>query len=84
VLPREIVWRPKQGFAAPMDEWMRTVWRDRAKHIILESPFVRNGILSRFGVQHLFYLLEHKRQRVGKSIYLLLNLALWHRRYFGC
>ncbi len=84
VLPREIVWRPKQGFAAPMDEWMRTVWRDRAKQIILESPFVRNGILSRFGVQHLFYLLEHKRQRVGKSIYLLLNLALWHRRYFGC
>ncbi|GIV56436.1 MAG: asparagine synthetase B [Candidatus Kapaibacterium sp.] len=82
LLPREIVWRPKQGFAAPVDEWMRTAWRDAARQMIMESEFVRSGVLSRFGVQHLFYLLEHRRQRVGKSIYTLLNLALWHRRFF--
>jgi asparagine synthase (glutamine-hydrolysing) len=84
LLPREIIYRPKQGFAAPIDEWMRTVWYDYAKQTILGSYMVQSGIISRFAVQHLFYLLRHKQQRLGKSIYTLLNLALWHRRFFDC
>lgn len=83
ILPGDIIYRPKQGFAAPVDVWMRTVWHDYAKQTILDSYFVRNGIISRFAVQHLFYLLKHKQQRLGKSIYALLNLSLWHRRFFG-
>lgn len=84
ILPREIIYRRKQGFAAPVDEWMRTVWFDYARQTILDSYFVRSGILSRFAVQHLFYLLRNKQQRLGKSIYALLNLVLWHRRFFEC
>ncbi|MCX7930281.1 MAG: asparagine synthase (glutamine-hydrolyzing) [Chlorobi bacterium] len=83
LLPKDIVYRRKQGFAAPMDEWLRTVWYNYAQSTILDSYFVRSGVLSRFAVQHLFYLLRNKQQRVGKSIYALLNLALWYRRFFG-
>lgn len=82
ILPHHIVYRKKQGFAAPIDEWMRTVWYDYARQTILDSYFVRSGIFSRFAVQHLFYLLRSKQRRLGKSIYTLLNLALWHRRFF--
>ncbi len=84
ILPRDIIYRRKQGFAAPIDEWMRTVWSDYARQTILDSYFVRSGIISRFAVQHLFYLLRNKQQRLGKSIYALLNLVLWHRRFFDC
>lgn len=84
ILPRDIIYRPKQGFAAPIDEWMRTVWYDYAKQTILDSYFVRSGIFSRFAIQHLFYLHRQKQHRLGKSLYTLLNLALWHRRFFGC
>ncbi|MCX7936375.1 MAG: asparagine synthase (glutamine-hydrolyzing) [Chlorobi bacterium] len=83
ILPKQIIYRNKQGFAAPVDEWMRTVWYDYAKRVILDSYFVRSGVFSRFAVQHLFYLHKQQRQRLGKSLYALLNLALWHRRFFN-
>ncbi len=42
VLPAEILYRSKQGFAIPLDQWFRSELKDMAHHIIVETT---DGIL---------------------------------------
>jgi asparagine synthase (glutamine-hydrolysing) len=44
VLPRDILYRPKQGFAIPLDTWFRRELKQMAQSIIVETD---DGILDR-------------------------------------
>lgn len=81
ILPNEIIYRKKQGFAAPMAEWLRDPWFNYASSVIIESPLVKNSILNLEVVANI--LNEHKTERKnnGKSIYSIMNLALWYKKF---
>ena len=82
ILPHNIIYRKKQGFAAPVDEWLRSQWYEYAKTNLLQSDFAKLGI---FDLQYVSQLLEaHKngKARAGFMIYTLLNLNLWYKRFF--
>lgn len=81
ILPHDIIYRKKQGFAAPVSEWFRTHWYEYARHEILQSPLMKTGIFSTFGVEHLLHLHKSGKKNMGKSLYTLVNLALWYKRY---
>ncbi len=82
VLPHNIIYRKKQGFAAPMNEWMRTQWYDYAYENIMNSDFAKLGIINKKYAESL--LLKHKsgKVNVGTLIYSLLNLNLWYKVFF--
>ncbi len=81
ILPHDIIYRKKQGFAAPVSEWFRGPWYDFALQEILESDLVKNGILDRDGVSRLFLVHRSQKRNFGKSLYSLLNLVLWHKKF---
>lgn len=83
ILPKEIIYRKKQGFAAPVSEWFKNEWYIYAKNEILQSSFMKTGVLTPFGVEHMFYLHKSGKKNMGKTLYTLLNLALWHKQYIG-
>ena len=83
ILPHEIIYRKKQGFAAPVSEWMRTHWYEFAKDTVLQSELVKAGILSEQGLKTLFKFHKDGTRNFGKSLYSLVNLSLWYKKFIS-
>ena len=83
ILPDEIIYRKKQGFWAPVNEWFRGDWHDYAKNEIMNSYFIQNKIFNTDYVNGLFNTHKKGKGNLGFRIYALLNLALWHKRFFS-
>ncbi|MFM8569520.1 MAG: asparagine synthase-related protein, partial [Candidatus Kapaibacterium sp.] len=81
ILPHDIIYRKKQGFQAPVQEWFRGPWKGFADAVLHSSPLVTQGILDADGIRRLFAMQERGRRGVGKSMYALVNLCLWHKRF---
>jgi asparagine synthase (glutamine-hydrolysing) len=82
LLPREILHRRKQGYSLPIKNWLRNELRDYAREEIGRSELVREvfepSALDRVWEEHL-----SRRYNHNHLLWALLNLALWHQRFFG-
>lgn len=81
LLPNDIIYRKKQGFAAPMAEWLRGSWYQFAEEILLNSDLAKSGIFNIDFIQHMLHIHKTGKKNMGKPLYSLLNLALWHKRF---
>lgn len=78
IIPDEIVHRKKQGFAAPMNEWLRFQWAGYVEHTLLGSALVRSGMIRQDEVRRLITLHRSGQKNQGQNLWNLLNLVLWH------
>jgi asparagine synthase (glutamine-hydrolysing) len=80
-VPKEILDRPKQGFALPLSHWMRSELKSGVLSILTEHRTLARGYFNRKAVEQL--LDEHYRGRRDHSgsIWLLLMFELWHRNF---
>ena len=80
-VPREVLDRPKQGFALPLVHWIRHELKDLIMTVLLEPRTLQRGYFEPQGVRQL--LDEHFRGRRNHSgrIWRLLMFELWHRNY---
>ncbi|HSP88041.1 MAG TPA: asparagine synthase (glutamine-hydrolyzing) [Ignavibacteriaceae bacterium] len=81
-LPKELVYREKQGFGFPIAIWMRTDLRDFLINLFDNSKFVELGI---FNQEYINLLLdEHLSGKRDHNfrIWILLNLEIWYRIFF--
>jgi asparagine synthase (glutamine-hydrolysing) len=81
-LPRELVYREKQGFGFPIALWLRNDLSHFLRNLFAESRFVEAGIFDPQTVKML--LEEHLSGQVDHNfrLWILLNLELWYRMYF--
>lgn len=81
VLPHDIIYRPKQGFAAPVNEWLSNQWFAYAENKLMNSSLVKNGILNKKYINRL--LLQHRGgKNHGQHLFSLLMLSIWHENNF--
>lgn len=82
ILPDNIIHRKKQGFWAPVNEWLRTHWFNYAKSVILNSDLIKFNIFNTDYIEKLFK--DHKSSKAnnGYKLFTLLTLSLWYKRYF--
>ena len=80
-VPREVLYRTKQGFALPLVHWMRHELKDLILTVLLEPRTLQRGYFNPQAVRNL--LDEHFRGRRDHShrIWRLLMLELWHRNF---
>ncbi len=80
-VPREVLHRPKQGFALPLVHWIRHELKELIMTVLLEPRTLQRGYFEPRGVRQL--LDEHFRGRRNHSgsIWRLLIFELWHRNY---
>ncbi len=81
VLPNEIIYRRKQGFWAPVNEWLRNPWFEYAKSKINNSNLF--NVL--FNMEYINNLLaKHHEGTINRGfhIFTLLELALWYEVFF--
>ena len=80
-VPKEVLYRRKQGFALPLAEWFRHELKDMASTVLLEPRSLQRGYFNPQGVRQI--LAEHFEGRRDQSgrIWRLLMLELWHRNF---
>lgn len=81
IVPREILYREKQGFGVPINEWINAQLRDRIVSELTDARTFERGYLKRASVERLVN--EHASGRRDHShlIWGLWMLELWHRKY---
>ena len=80
-VPREVIYRKKQGFQLPLVDWMRQGLKDDLLHILLEPRATQRGYFRPAAVRSLVE--EHvsgRRTRTG-AVWSLLMFELWHRNF---
>jgi len=80
-VPREVLYRQKQGFSLPLVHWIRHELKDLIMTLLLEPRTLQRGYFDQRGIKRL--LDEHfsgKRMHTGR-IWRLLMFELWHRNY---
>jgi asparagine synthase (glutamine-hydrolysing) len=80
-VPREVLYRPKQGFALPLVHWLKYELKELILSVLLDPRTLQRGYFEARGVRQL--LDEHFRGRRSHSgqIWRLLMFELWHRNY---
>lgn len=80
ILPNEHIYRKKQGFAAPIPEWMRTDLKSSFDAHLASSriakEYFNNDYIKQLQSEHI----TGKRKN-GELLWTLFNLMLWEKRY---
>jgi len=81
VLPRDLLYKRKRGFGAPIREWFRGSASELLDAHLINSPIRRRNF---FDYQFVARLIEEHRQ--GKrdwsfQLWSLLNLSMWYERW---
>jgi len=80
-VPKEVIYRRKQGFQLPLAEWMRSGVKSRFWEILLEPRTLQRGYFKPAALQAVID--EHVRGRRNRSgmLWRMLVLELWHRNF---
>jgi asparagine synthase (glutamine-hydrolysing) len=80
-LPRELIYRPKQGFSFPIALWLRGHLRPFLERVIAQSRLAEAGIFRREEMQRLAQ--EHCSGKVDHNyrLWMLINLEVFWRYY---
>ncbi|HZI19585.1 MAG TPA: asparagine synthase (glutamine-hydrolyzing) [Pyrinomonadaceae bacterium] len=81
VLPRDLLYRRKRGFGAPVADWFRTQADELVRGRLLNSPLRRRDLFDYDFVARMAG--EHRRgaRDWGFHLWALLNLTLWYERW---
>jgi asparagine synthase (glutamine-hydrolysing) len=78
-LPREIVYRPKASFSAPLRAWVRNDLQEVINDSLVRGELVGSGIIRADALRRLISDEKAGREDHAKQIWQLLTLELWYR-----
>ncbi|HWM92303.1 MAG TPA: asparagine synthase (glutamine-hydrolyzing) [Thermoanaerobaculia bacterium] len=78
-LPKEILSRPKRGFAPPVSRWLREDLRDLSRDLLRDPCSLSGDLFDRRAVAGLLDDHESGRLDAGWAIWTLLMLEVWGR-----
>lgn len=81
LLPREIVWRRKAGFGAPIRSWLRGPLRPMVDDLLSEETIRRRGLFRPGEVRRIINGNLSGREDYNLQVFQLLNLELWMRAF---
>lgn len=78
-LPKEIIYRPKASFSAPLRAWIGNDLRELVDDVLLNGELVGSGFLQQQAVARLVADERAGREDYSKQIWQLLTLETWCR-----
>lgn len=81
LVPKEILYREKQGFGVPIGEWINSQLKEQIQDTLVEKRSLERGYFEQKYIKIL--LDEHSKGRRdhAHSLWVLWMLELWHRRF---
>ena len=78
-LPREVIYRPKSGFGAPLRRWLRHELREIVEEVLSADALKRNGLFDPVAV-HRLLAMDRKGGIDGTyTIFSIVCMQLWIR-----
>jgi asparagine synthase (glutamine-hydrolysing) len=81
VLTKDVVWRKKAGFGAPIRSWLRGPLRPVISDLLSEETVRRRGIFRPNQVRRVLDANFSGREDYNLQVFQLLGLELWHRAF---
>jgi len=81
LLPREVVWRKKAGFGAPIRSWLRGPLRPLVAELLSEETVKRRGLFRAEEVRRVVEANESGREDYALHVLQLLTLEIWQRTF---
>jgi len=81
LLPKEIVWRKKAGFGAPIRSWLRGPLKPMIDDLLSEETVRRRGLFQPAAVQKIINSNQSGQEDFNLQIFQLLTLELWQREF---
>ena len=81
LLPREVVWRKKAGFGAPIRSWLRGPLRPLVDDLLSVDAVRQRGLFQPQEVRRIVDANLSGREDYNLQVFQLLNLELWHRQF---
>ncbi len=81
LLPKELIYRPKMGFAMPVAQWINAEWQEMSQDLVLGTLARKRG---NFNPAYLDRIMtEHRQGRRDHSylIWTLMVLEMWYRSH---
>jgi asparagine synthase (glutamine-hydrolysing) len=80
-LPKEIIWRKKAGFGAPVRAWVMKDLNEMIHDLLSEENIKRRGLFDHREVQRIIRENQSGREDNHLKIWQLLTLELWQRTF---
>jgi asparagine synthase (glutamine-hydrolysing) len=80
-LPREIVWRKKAGFRAPVRAWLANELKPMVEDLLSEERVRRRGLFDYAEIRRIIDDNLSGREDNSLKVYQLLTLELWHEAF---
>jgi asparagine synthase (glutamine-hydrolysing) len=81
LLPRDVVWRKKAGFGAPIRSWLRGALRPLVAELLSDEVVRKRGLFRPEEVKRLIDRNLSGREDLSLQVFQLLNLELWQRQF---
>ncbi|MFV0387761.1 MAG: asparagine synthase (glutamine-hydrolyzing) [Pyrinomonadaceae bacterium] len=81
MLPDEILYREKQGFGVPINEWINDQLRQRIHETLLENRTLERGYFNKAYIKTLLDEHSNNRRDHSHALWILWMLELWHRNF---
>jgi len=81
VLSKDVIWRRKAGFGAPIRSWLRGPLRPLIEDLLSEETVRRRGIFRPGEVKRVLDANFSGREDYNLHVFQLLGLELWHRMF---
>jgi asparagine synthase (glutamine-hydrolysing) len=80
-LPRDVIWRTKAGFGAPLRHWLRNDLRPIVNDVLSEPSLRSRGLFDPKGVRELVEADRERRVDAAYSIFSMICIELWCRMF---
>jgi asparagine synthase (glutamine-hydrolysing) len=81
LLPKDVVWRKKAGFGAPVRSWLRGALKPMVEDLLSEETVRRRGLFRPAEVRRIIDANLSGREDYNLQVYQLLTLELWQREF---
>ena len=82
-LPRDVIYRAKTGFGAPLRRWLRNDLRGLMLDLLSQDTLYRRGLFEPAAVRGLIAADDAGKIDATYTLFGLMSIELWCRRYVG-
>src|SRR5204863_284840 len=81
ILPKEVIYRKKAGFGAPIRSWLRGALRPMLDDLLSDSLVQERGLFKPSAVRQLISDFGSGKEDLSLHLFQLLTLELWHQEF---
>lgn len=80
-IPKQVMDRPKMGFAIPIESWLKTELRDLVETYLSKQKIKETGLFNWPEIEKLKTDFFNGRKEFGVKIWYLLSFMMWYERW---